>query len=150
MLSGAAPVCVALMALQLHESNRCHYAVFCSRVWFFSCEIQIFCWTVGKVVTVCVFAAHSIQCRSFRVMMFDPEIRSWHVPLPVAARSKTLSLLPIACWDSGFESCRWHGCLFWMCVVSATGRSLGLCVCVCVCVRACVSVCVSEWDQVQQ
>ena len=42
-------------------------------------------------------------------------------PIPVAARSKACVFLrPLACWDSGFESCRGHGCLL-LWVLSGTG-----------------------------
>jgi hypothetical protein len=52
------------------------------------------------------------------------------MPIPVAARPKALRLQPFACWNSGFESRRGHGCISLVSVVccqvdvSATGRSL--------------------------
>jgi hypothetical protein len=59
-----------------------------------------------------------------------------------------VGLWPPACWDYGFESLRWHGCISVVGVVccqvevSATGRSLVL--------RSPTECGVSECDQVQQ
>jgi hypothetical protein len=52
------------------------------------------------------------------------------VPVPVAARSESLGLWPLACWDCRFESHRGHGGMFVVSVVcsqvevTATGWSL--------------------------
>jgi hypothetical protein len=69
---------------------------------------------------------------------------------PVATRSKAWVYAPLACWDFGFESRQWHGCLCLVSVVcsqaqpSATVRSF-----VQRSPTEYILVCIIECDQVQ-
>jgi len=40
-----------------------------------------------------------------------PGEKKYTVPVPLAERTKALSVLPLACWNCGFESRRGHGYL---------------------------------------
>jgi len=46
------------------------------------------------------------------------------LPIPVAALSKAVGQLLLACWDCGFESRGRHGCL--CCLLSSRGLWVGL------------------------
>ena len=83
-------------------------------------------WT--GLVTGTVWQPSELGIRPWRRKhYFSPKF--WYVPIrlwpvPIAARSKAVGLLPLACWDRGFESYRGHGCFVCCECYMLSGRGL--------------------------